>query len=185
MERNMAGRAERAFREDTPMESPDRGKDMLPDDERDRDWDRPRGRAPRRAGPEPYEDERMDEPRNGNGGQHPRHEAARERRPFPRPDPYEVGETYARALKRSADLVADQMQTFQVRTSRLINRRLDRDMDAMEAIARSRSLFELFGAQQKWLSGVASDYGDEMIRFGRLAANVLEEGVEATRTRNR
>jgi hypothetical protein len=177
MERNMAGRAERAFREDIPMESRDRDNDLPLDDERDLNRDRPRDRAPRRAGPEPYADELPHEPRNGNGG--------RERRPFPRPDPYAVSETYTRALKRSADLVADQMQTLQARTSRLINRRLERDMDAMEAIARSRSLFELFGAQQKWLSGVASDYGDEMIRFGKLAADVLEDSVAAGRRHDR
>jgi hypothetical protein len=174
----MAGRAERAFREDMPMEPTERDMDPGRPEDRDLEWDR-RGRA-RRAGPPDYEGRPADERRNGNGERAAHDEGRRDRRNPRMPDPYAVGDTYVMALKRSADLVGNNVRTIQDQTTRFVSRRMERDMEAMEEIARSRSLLELFGIQQKWLSGVASDYSDEMIRLARLAGSAIEDSVGAT-----
>jgi hypothetical protein len=146
-------------------------------------------RAFREGAPMDPQDDRLESGRPDDGNDHRlvrEHGEPRDRRQARLPDPYIMGDTYVSALQRGTALMTDNVRNLQDETARFMSRRLERHMEAMEDIARSRSLLELFGIQQKWLSGIASDYGDEMIRLARMAGNAVEDSVErADRLRDR
>lgn len=171
----MASRSERAFRDD---------------DYRTRDDEYPRARrraesrdvddmrlesegmngpgGPMREEPDPPPHDRM---RPGNGGRRRSYSAL--------PAPEAISDTYVMAIERSAALLGNSVRNFQNETTRFLSRRVECDMQAMEDMARSRNLVELFGVQQKWLSTLARDYSDEVIRFARVTGDAVRDTAAA------
>jgi hypothetical protein len=102
-----------------------------------------------------------------------------------RPDPMEIGhaltDTLANAVERGAALLGNNIRAFQDETARFVSRRVERDMAAMEEIARSRNLMEVFSVQQRWLTNLTTDYSRGMMRLSRLTGAVAEETMESGR----
>jgi hypothetical protein len=88
-----------------------------------------------------------------------------------------IGDSYAEALQRGAAILSDNVRHFQNETARFINRRAERDLEVIEDLSRSRSLFDVFGAHQRWLSSMARDYSDGLMRMTRLGSGAVRETV--------
>jgi len=176
----MASRADRPFRENDRPPRETRGENSppqngwRPDEEEDRrrEMRRPYG-PPHRI--EDEDDERMDR----------RSRRARSQNGQLRPDPMQIGhaltDTFASAVERGATLLGNNIRAFQDETARFVTRRVERDMEAMEEIARSRNLMELFSVQQRWLTNLTTDYSRGMMRLSRLTGSVAEETMESGR----
>jgi hypothetical protein len=172
----MAGRSERTFRDDDysnrgddyPRARPPRAEQRDPDDGRRPELEEMRGPDDDRREGEGGPRARM---RPGNGGR---------RRPYPTlPSPEAISDTYAMAIERGAALLGDNVRNLQNETARFLSRRVESDMQAMQDMARSRSLIELFGVQQRWFSTLARDYSEEMIRFARVTNSAVQDTAAA------
>jgi hypothetical protein len=174
----MASRADRPFRDDDrpPREPraeqgpPQNGWRPEEEEDRPREMRRPYG-PPRQF--EGDDDERMEgrrrRPQNGQR----------------RPDPMEIGhaltDTFASAVERGATLLGNNIRAFQDETARFVTQRVERDMEAMEEMSRSRNLMELFSVHQRWLTNLTTDYSRGMMRLSRLTGSVAEETMESGR----
>lgn len=177
----MASRAERPYRDDDrpppPRETRAEGAPP-PNGWRPEEDEEDRPREMRRAYGPPRQFENDSE----------RNEERALRRPSQngrRPDPMQISnaltDTFASAVERGASLIGNNIRAFQDETARFVARRAERDMEAMEDFARSRSLMELFSVQQRWLTNLTSDYSTGFMRLSRLTGAAAEESMETGR----
>lgn len=142
----------------------------------------------------PYRDERPTprETRAENGPPRDFDDAAEEHSFTNRPrnghrvsDPIQVGnaltDTLASAVERGATLLGNNIRALQDETARFVTHRVERDMQAMEEMSRSRNLMELFSVQQRWFTNLTTDYSRRMMRLGRLTGTIADETIESGR----
>jgi hypothetical protein len=113
------------------------------------------------------------------------HHRARTHNGNHRPDPMKISnalsDTFAHAVERGATLLGNNIRAFQDETTRFVSHRVERDMEAMEEIARSRSLMELFSAQQRWFTNLTTDYSNGFMRLSRMTGEAAEETMDSGR----
>jgi hypothetical protein len=175
----MATRDDRPYRDDddrprprdTRAENGPPESGWRPNDEEDRPRDMRRPGPPRQF-EEEYEDDRPRRRTRGPNGDH-------------RPDPVQISnalsDTFAHAVEHGAKLLGNNIRAIQDETARFVSHRVERDMAAMEEIARSRSLMELFSVQQRWLTNLTNDYSKGLMRLSRITGAAAEESMESGR----
>jgi hypothetical protein len=93
-----------------------------------------------------------------------------------------LSDAFVTAFERGAQALGENMRMYQDETVRFMTRRLEQDTEMLEQLGRSRSVFDLFTIQQKWLSAATRAYGEEFMRLSKLAGDTSQRAVHETRS---
>ena len=85
--------------------------------------------------------------------------------------------TFARpitdTMERSREVIVSGLKTLQDETIRMVDRRFERDSEALREYQSCRNLVDLLAVQQKWLAGVSLDYYHGGMRLGRVVQDIM------------
>lgn len=88
-----------------------------------------------------------------------------------------LNHTFAESLDRSRTLFERGLSVWQEETLALIERRLEHGREAIVSWRESEDLNDALAAQRKWMTEMASDYRDGMMRTAERVQSALIEGV--------
>jgi len=88
-----------------------------------------------------------------------------------------LNHSFAETMDRSRTLFERGLSVWQEETLALIERRLEHGREAIASWRESEDLNDAIAAQRKWMSEMASDYRDVMMRAAERVQSVLIEGV--------
>ena len=81
----------------------------------------------------------------------------------------------ASAVKHGSALLGNNLRALHDERIRFMTKRLEKNIEVIERMTRSRSNFELMMLQQQWLAGMAGAYGEELTRLGHMTTNAAQD----------
>jgi len=88
-----------------------------------------------------------------------------------------LNQSFAESMDRSRALFERSLSVWQEETLSLIERRLEHGREAIASWRETEDLNDAIAVQRKWMSEMASDYRDVMMRAAERVQSVLIEGV--------
>src|SRR5262249_5247794 len=85
-----------------------------------------------------------------------------------------VGRPYM-TIERSRDVIVSGLRNLQEETIRMVDRRFERDSEAIRECQNCRNLIDFHSVQQKWLAGVSMAYYQGGMRLGRVVQDIMSE----------
>ena len=88
-----------------------------------------------------------------------------------------LNHSFAESMDRGRALFERGLSVWQEETLALIERRLEHGRDAIASWRESEDLNDALAAQRKWMTEMASDYRDGMMRAAERVQSALIEGI--------
>ena len=98
------------------------------------------------------------------------------------PLPLTLSDAFVTAFERGAQVLGENLRIYQDETVRFVTERLEQDTQMLEQLGKSRSMFDLFTVQQKWLSAATRAYSEEFMRLSKLTGDATQRSAQETRT---
>jgi len=92
-----------------------------------------------------------------------------------------LSDAFVSAFERGAQALGENMRLYQDETVRFVAERLEHDTQMLEQLGKSRSMFDLFQIQQRWLSAATRAYSDEFMRLSKLTGDVTQRTASEQR----
>ena len=87
--------------------------------------------------------------------------------------------SFTDTVERSREVVLNGLKTLQEEAIRIVDRRFERDSDALRECQNCRNIVDLLAVQQRWLTGISLDYYHGGMRLGRAMQDLMsEEAIE-------
>ena len=78
-------------------------------------------------------------------------------------------------VERSREVILTGLKTLQEETIRIVDRRFERDSEALRECQNCRNIVDLLAVQQRWLAGISLDYYHGGMRLGRAMQEMMSE----------
>jgi hypothetical protein len=78
-------------------------------------------------------------------------------------------------VERSREVVLNGLKTLQEEAIRIVDRRFERDSEALRECQNCRNIVDLLAVQQRWLTGISLDYYHGGMRLGRAMQDMMSE----------
>ena len=93
-----------------------------------------------------------------------------------------LNHSFAESMDRSRALFERGLSVWQEETLALIERRLEHGREAIASWRESEDLNDALAAQRKWMTEMASDYRDGLMRTAERVQSALIEGVATAKS---
>jgi len=84
------------------------------------------------------------------------------------------------AIEKSATALGQNMRSLQDEGVRFVTRRVEDNLRAAEQFGKSKSLPELFAAQQKWFADMTRAYSEEWAKCGELLSEAMQASAQVS-----
>jgi hypothetical protein len=78
-------------------------------------------------------------------------------------------------VERSRDVILNGLKTLQEEAIRIVDRRFERDTEALRECQNCRNIVDLLAVQQRWLTSISLDYYHGGMRLGRAMQDMMSE----------
>ncbi len=78
-------------------------------------------------------------------------------------------------IERSRGVILNGLKTLQEEAIRMVDRRFERDSEALRESQSCRNIVDLLAVQQRWLAGISLDYYHGGMRLSRAVQEMVSE----------
>jgi hypothetical protein len=81
-------------------------------------------------------------------------------------------------IERSRGVIVNGLKTLQEEAIRMVDRRFERNTEALREVQNCRNIVDLLTVQQKWLTGMSLDWYHNGMRLGRAVQDMMSEEAQ-------